>query len=75
MNIDPTHEIELEFDVVGLDAGMVNGKYISSVQFSDYNSFENPNVNGIKELDNLKIYESEIKATLPAKSVILINIH
>lgn len=74
VNIDPTNDISLDCDVIGLSAKTVTGTYISSEKFNDYNSFEHPEVVGIKELNGIKLSKGKINVTLPARSVVLLQV-
>ena len=73
VNMDPNHNIDLEINIVGFEAESITGKYISSKEFYDYNSFDNPDVVIINELKAPKLSKGRISATLPAKSVVLLQ--
>jgi alpha-N-arabinofuranosidase len=74
VNIDPENDISLSGEIAGFDATSITGRYISSREFNDYNSFEDPEVVKINELKGLKLSKGIITATLPAKSVVLLKV-
>jgi alpha-N-arabinofuranosidase len=73
VNMDPDNDITLDVNIVGFEAKSITGKYISSKEFYDYNSFENPDVVNINELKAPKVSKGKISTTLPAKSVVLLQ--
>jgi alpha-N-arabinofuranosidase len=74
VNIDPENDVLLDVEIVGFEAKSITGKYISSKEFKDYNSFEDPDVIKINELKGLKVSNGKITAMLPAKSVVLLEV-
>jgi alpha-N-arabinofuranosidase len=73
VNMDPDNDISLDLEIVGFEARSITGKYISSKEFYDYNSFEDPDVVKINELKAPKLSKGIISTTLPAKSVVLLQ--
>ena len=55
VNVDPENDIALTCDIAGFESKSVTGKYISSGKLNDHNSFDNPDVIGIKDLKGPKI--------------------
>ena len=73
VNVDPVDDIELICDISGFEAKSISGKIISSDKLNDHNSFDNPDAIFIKDLDGPKISKGKITATIPAKSVVLLQ--
>jgi alpha-N-arabinofuranosidase len=74
VNVDPDNDIDLTCDIAGFESKSISGKFISSGKLNDHNSFDNPDVIGIKDLDGPKISKGKITATIPAKSVVLLQV-
>ncbi len=74
VNIDPKNAIQLSCALDGGEVNKVTGKVITSSNIADHNTFEEPNKVGIKEFTNLKVTKGKIEATLPSKSVVLLQI-
>jgi len=74
VNIDPKNDISMSCNVVGLDAKSVMGKFISSGKFNDFNSFDDPDLVGISDFKSAKVSKGMISATIPAKSVVLLQV-
>jgi alpha-N-arabinofuranosidase len=74
VNKDPKNPIELHIDVVGIQAKDVAGKIITASNMGDYNSFDEPEKVKATEFSDVKISKGKLTATLPAKSVVLLQV-
>lgn len=71
-NLDKTQEVELHLD--GINAKRVSGNILTCKKISDYNDFAHPDV--IKEVafTDAKLKKNVVKAKIPAKSIVVLNI-
>ena len=74
VNIDPNRSQTVDCELRGTAAKKVTGKVLSSAKISDYNSFENPNNVTIKDFTNATLSKESLSVTLPAKSVVMLEI-
>jgi alpha-N-arabinofuranosidase len=74
VNIDPNKSQSIETELRGATAKKVSGKILTSAKVNDYNSFENPGVVSLKDFDGAKLSKGLLSATLPAKSVVMLEI-
>lgn len=74
VNIDPEQTIEVVLKLRGTDVHEVNGTLLTSVEISSHNTFEKPREVVPVEFDDLKMIKDGIVVTLPAKSVVVLEI-
>jgi alpha-N-arabinofuranosidase len=74
VNIDPNKAQSVETELRGVTAKKVSGKVLTSAKINDYNSFEKPNTVTVKDFNDAKISGGKLNVTLPAKSVVLLEI-
>jgi len=74
VNIDPNKVQTLECELRGFTAKKVTGKVLTSVKINDFNNFVRPNTVTVKELKDIKLNKGVLSISLPAKSVVLLEI-
>jgi len=74
VNTDPNKAQTVDTDLRGFTAKKVSGKVLTSAKINDYNTFDKPNTVGIKDFSNAKLSGGKLNITLPAKSVVMLEI-
>lgn len=71
-SLDKTQEVELHLE--GTNAKNISGNILTCKKISDYNDFAHPDV--IKEVafTGAKLKKNVVKAKIPAKSIVVLNI-
>ena len=73
-NIDYTKSQEVVINLRGEDFTKLSGTILSSPKINDFNSFENPNKIITQNFKGAKIEKGVLKLTLPAFSVVVLNL-
>jgi alpha-N-arabinofuranosidase len=73
-NIDPKNQQEVQLEIRGVTPESVTGKVITAEKMQDHNTFENVNNVGIKDFSGAVISRRGVGVTLPAKSVVTLEI-
>jgi len=73
-NLDPVYPQEIEFDIHGVKFSNVSGKIITADRINSYNDFGKKEEVSLKDFKNLKLNKGALVATIPAKSVALIQL-
>jgi alpha-N-arabinofuranosidase len=74
VNIDPDRAQTVETELRGVTAKKVSGKMLTSAKINDHNTFDKPNTVGIKDFRDAKLSGGKLNISLPAKSVIMLEI-
>ncbi|MDR2065617.1 MAG: alpha-N-arabinofuranosidase [Prevotellaceae bacterium] len=74
VNIDPNKPQSVETELRGVTVKKVSGQILTAAKMNDYNSFENPRAVGIKAFKEAKLTGGKLTVTLPAKSIVLLEI-
>jgi alpha-N-arabinofuranosidase len=74
VNIDPNNAQTIETELRGVAAKKVSGKVLTSAKINDCNSFDKPNTVTVKDFNNVKLSGGKLNVSLPAKSVVLLEI-
>jgi alpha-L-arabinofuranosidase len=76
VNIDPKNDIDASCALIKLAsaAKVVSGKIITSSNVADCNTFVSPNTVGMADFKGAKVVNGSLKLTVPAKSIITIEI-
>jgi alpha-N-arabinofuranosidase len=74
VNIDPNKAQMVETELRGVTAKKVSGKILTSAKINDHNTFDKPNTVGIKDFRDAKLSGGKLNISLPAKSVIMLEI-
>lgn len=73
-NVDLRESQDIELNLGEVKAKRVTGRILTADNINDYNSFENPNVVAPKEFTGAKVNKGGLKVTLPAKSVVVLEV-
>jgi len=73
-NIDPENQQEVQLEIKGVSPGSVTGKVITSDKMQDHNTFEDADKVKIKEFSGALVSHGNITVTLPAKSLVTLEI-
>ena len=65
---------EVEFTTDGMTAKTVKGEILTSKNIADYNDFNHPDTVKPVAFKDIKIKKNTIKAKIPAKSIVVLNI-
>jgi alpha-N-arabinofuranosidase len=74
VNIDPNKAQSVETELRGATAKKVSGKVLTSAKINDHNTFDNPNTVSVKDFKDAKLSDGKLNISLPAKSVVLLEI-
>jgi alpha-N-arabinofuranosidase len=74
VNIDPNSEQTVETDLRGVTVKSVSGQALTSANLTDHNTFDKPNVVSVKDFKGAKLSKGTLSVTLPAKSVVLLEV-
>jgi len=73
-NLDPKNPAAVECQLRGCLAAIVTGRILTSADMRTYNSFENPNAIAPADFKGARMKDNLITATLPPKSVVVLEI-
>ena len=73
-NIDPNNSAVIDCELRGFKAKKVTGRVLTAEAINLHNTFENPNVVQPVVFNNVKLDGGMLTATLPAKSVVVLEI-
>ena len=74
-NLNPNQPARLEGEVRGAKAGKISGRVLTAGEITAHNTFERPDNLKPVEFREVEITANGFKATLPAKSVVLLEIN
>lgn len=73
-NLDPNNAADINLQLEGAKAGKVSGKIITADKINAMNTFENPEQVTEKVFEDAAVENDAVKAVIPAKSVVLLEI-
>ncbi|HEY1056426.1 MAG TPA: alpha-L-arabinofuranosidase C-terminal domain-containing protein, partial [Emticicia sp.] len=73
-NIDYSKAHEVTINLRGEDFSKISGQILSSPKINDHNTFEQPNKVAVKDFSGAKLEKGVLKLTIPAYSVIVLNV-
>jgi alpha-N-arabinofuranosidase len=73
-NIDLKETQEIELSLGDVKAKSVSGRILTSQNITDYNSYDNPNKVAPKAFNGAKVNKGNLKITLPAKSIVTLEV-
>lgn len=73
-NIDPNKAQTVSCELLGAKAKSVSGKILTANKISDHNTFEHPEAVGLKDFKDVKLAGDNLIITLPAKSIVSLEI-
>ncbi len=74
MNIHATAAQTISIDLGELKAAKVSGRILSGSKLQDYNSFDKPNTLAPKAFNGAKLNGSKLELSLPAFSVVVLEL-
>jgi alpha-N-arabinofuranosidase len=73
-NLNPNQSIELPCDLAGARAGRISGRILTAPEMNAHNTFDQPDNVKPVEFKNFKLTDSGFVVTLPAKSVVVLEV-
>jgi alpha-N-arabinofuranosidase len=73
-NLNPVKDELTVCNINGFDAKSISGTIINSGELNAHNTFENPTVVGIKTFSSFKLKDGTLEVTIPAHSVITLEL-
>ncbi len=73
-NLDPTKNQEINFEINGKTYKNISGKIVTGEKINSSNDFGNKPEVIMSDFKNIKMNGSQIKATIPSKSVVLLQL-
>jgi len=73
-NLDPVNSQSISFDVQGLKTATVTGKIVTANKINAFNNFGKKEEVSMTDFNNTKLNKGMVEATIPAKSVVLIQL-
>jgi len=73
-NLDPVNGQKVSFEIHGLKTSQVSGEIVTADKMNAYNDFGKKEEVSIADFKGAKLNKGKIEATLPAKSVVLIQL-
>lgn len=74
VNIDPKQSADVNIEVRGADVSKVTGRILIGTELNTHNTFDSPEVVKPGEFNEAKLSKQKITLTLPAKSIVVIEI-
>jgi alpha-N-arabinofuranosidase len=74
VNIDPNKAQTVETELRGVTIKSITGKVLTSDKLTDHNTFDKPNTVSVKDFNDAKLSKGVLSITLPAKSVVMLEI-
>jgi alpha-N-arabinofuranosidase len=74
VNIDPNKSQAIDTELRGITAKKVSGKVLTSAKINDCNTFDKPNTVSVKDFNDAKLSGGRLTVTLPAKSLVMLEI-
>jgi len=73
-NLDPVNAQNISFDIQGLKVANVSGQIVTANKINAYNDFGKKEEVSLTEFKNAKLNKGQLEASIPAKSVVLIQL-
>ena len=73
-NLDPIKGQEVNFDIPGIKTSKIAGKIITGEKMNAFNDFGKKDEVGIADFKNAKVANGQVVATIPPKSVVLLQL-
>jgi alpha-N-arabinofuranosidase len=74
-NVSLDKDQTIEFKIEGYKAKQVSGRILTSNNVADYNDFNNPNVIAPRAFNDAKLNKGVLTVKVPAKSIVVLDIH
>ena len=73
-NLDPDHSQAISFDFQGMKIASVSGQIVTANKIKALNDFGKKEEVSLSDFKNAKLNKGQVEATIPAKSVVLIQL-
>jgi alpha-N-arabinofuranosidase len=73
-NLDPANSQDVSLDIQGVKVASLSGKIVTADRINSYNDFGKKEEVTLSDFKNAKLIKGVVEATLPAKSVVLIQL-
>ena len=73
-NLDPDHALKLDCELRGMKAKKVTGRVLTAPAINSHNTFEQPDAVKTKAFRDVELKNGLLVATLPAKSVVVLEV-
>jgi alpha-N-arabinofuranosidase len=73
-NVNPNQSIEVTIPIGKIKANTVTGKVLTAKEINSYNTFEKPEMVKSVEFKGAKLNKDQLTLTLPAKSVVMVEV-
>jgi len=73
-NLDPVNSQAISFDIQGVKVATVSGQIVTADKINAYNDFGKKEEVTLADFKNAKLNKGQVEATIPAKSVVLIQL-
>jgi alpha-N-arabinofuranosidase len=73
-NIDPTKSQDISIELDNDKMKSMSGKILTAEKINSFNTFENPNAIKLNDFQGAKLVKNTITLTLPAKSVVMLEL-
>ena len=73
-NLDPVNSQPISFDIQGLKTATVSGKIVTANKINAFNDFGKKEEVTMTDFNSAKLNKGAVEATIPAKSVVLIQL-
>ena len=73
-NLNPNEDAELSCDIRGVKVGRMSGRVLTAAAITSHNTFDNPEVVKPSDFNGYRKTETGFEATLPAKSIVVLEI-
>jgi len=74
VNIDPHKAIDFQAEFTGKSSAKISGKLLRSEKIDSHNTFEQPNELAPVEFDGARFKEGKLELTIPAHSVVVLQL-
>ena len=74
VNIDPNKSQTVDTELRDFTAKKVSGKVLTSSKINDYNTFDKPNTVSVNDFRDVQLSGGKLNITLPAKSIVMLEI-
>jgi alpha-N-arabinofuranosidase len=74
VNLDPNHNITINTDLKGINWNQVSGEVLTSVSYTDVNTFEKPGKVHLEKFNDARKDGNKLVVNMPSKSVVTLEL-
>jgi alpha-N-arabinofuranosidase len=74
VNIHPEEGTEISVELRGMDPKQVSGRILTADELNAHNTFDQPDAVRPESMKGLKLNKNQLTFTLPAKSVVVVEV-